>query len=128
VTSAAVVTHEGSFLRARANDDGSLLWAMPVQTIPRMAARRHLASARRPRLVVTEHQARHPWIWLRRYGSGSVDAFIHSVTGRIVSLTDALHLTADNLVLTKTGDLLGCYALPRESAVTPSPSAHAADP
>jgi hypothetical protein len=115
VTSTAVVTHEGSFLRSRAQPDGGLLWAKPVETVPGMAVRRRLASGKRPRLVLTQHQVQHPWIWLRRFRpEASIDAFIHSTTGRTVTLQDAFHLTADGLVLTRTGPAITCLALPDE--------------
>jgi hypothetical protein len=86
---------------------------MPVETVHGMASGRRLASRKRPRLVLTQHQPRQPWVWLRRYGpAASIDAFIHSANGQVVPVQDAFHLTSDGLVLTRTGTTLSCLALP----------------
>jgi outer membrane protein assembly factor BamB len=135
VTGSAVVTHEGSFLRARSHRDGDLLWALPVEAVPGMAGNRRLISSNRPRLVLTQHQSRQPWAWLRRYGqAASIDAFIHGATGQVVPVRDAFHLTADGLVLTRTDTTLSCLALPEDRGGSapdrfrPSPSAHGGGP
>jgi von Willebrand factor type A domain len=124
ITGEALLTREGAFVRARHLDNGRLLWsAVPP-----------------PRYGGFAGSGRHPasqWARLAAPGPGqeagltqaygeAEDLFLHSLTGRILSVRGAFHHTRDDLVLTRVGHALTCLALPpdpqplasRPSAVT----------
>lgn len=122
-----LVTREHSFLRGRDLATGRVLWSAPV---PRLWARSDYpvndVDRTLPPGTPFSHGEGFPgpmarrarWAWLNQADIDArpmrhINTFVHTGTGRSLTLPGAFHQTEDDLVLTRTRHTLACIALPR---------------